>query len=106
MINLLANAVKYSPEGGNITVRVARQATNAILEVVDEGIGIPEEARAQIFDTFFRAGNVSPRSSGFGIGLYIVKKIVEGHEGRIEVESAEGEGSTFRVVLPLLQEAE
>ncbi len=71
-----------------------------MLEVADEGIGIPTEAQARLFEPFYRAGNVSPQSSGFGIGLFVVHEIVTRHGGRIEVESAEGAGSRFRVVLP------
>jgi signal transduction histidine kinase len=99
--NLVSNAVKYGPERGIVEVRVGCQEGNAVLEVTDQGIGIPEEARARLFEPFFRAGNVGPRTSGLGIGLYIVQEIVARHGGRISVMSAEGTGSTFRVTLPL-----
>jgi two-component system CheB/CheR fusion protein len=98
--NLLSNAVKYSPAGGTVTVRVAVEANEVALEVADQGIGIPAEAQARLFEAFYRAGNVSPQSSGFGIGLYVVEEIVRRHGGRITVESREGAGSRFRVVLP------
>jgi signal transduction histidine kinase len=103
--NLLSNAVKYSPADGTIRVRLAREAAEAILEVVDEGIGIPQTAQARLFEPFYRAGNVGDGTSGFGIGLYVVHEIVQRHGGRIEVESAEGQGSAFRIVLPLLEHA-
>ena len=99
--NLLSNAVKYSPAGGTVRIRVARQDGAAMLEVADEGIGIPAEAQPQLFEPFFRAGNVGPTASGFGLGLYIVHEIVQRHGGHVEVESAEGRGTALRVVLPL-----
>jgi signal transduction histidine kinase len=98
--NLLTNAVKYSPEGGRVALRVAVEGDAVVLDVADQGIGIPAEAQARLFEAFYRAGNVSPQSSGFGIGLYVVQEIVKRHGGRIEVESTEGAGSCFRVVLP------
>lgn len=99
--NLLSNAVKYSPGGGTIHVRVARQAGESLLEVADEGIGIPAEAQAHLFEPFYRARNVGALVSGFGLGLYIVQEIVQRHGGRVEVESAEGQGTTLRITLPL-----
>ncbi len=99
--NLLSNAVKYSPQGGAVQVWVRHTATDAIVEVHDRGIGIPAEAQAQLFEPFYRASNVGPEVSGFGLGLHIVREIVQRHGGRIEVESTEGQGSTFRVVVPL-----
>lgn len=99
--NIVSNAVKYSPDDGTVRVRVGRQEREVFLEVTDQGIGIPEEAQAHLFEPFFRAGNVGSRTSGFGIGLYIVREIVVRHGGRIAVASSEGQGSTFRVLLPL-----
>lgn len=98
--NLLSNAVKYSPQGGQVQVRVGQTATDTVVEVSDQGIGIPAAAQAQLFEPFFRASNVGTQASGFGLGLHIVCEIVQRHGGRIEVESTEGRGSTFRVVLP------
>jgi signal transduction histidine kinase len=100
--NLLSNAVKYSPEGGRVEVRVAQQAAEVVLEVRDQGIGIPADAQAQLFEPFYRAGNVSPQSSGFGIGLYVVQEIVKAHGGTVEVTSRPGEGTTFTIRLPLM----
>ena len=65
-------------------------------------MGVPAEEQARLFEPFYRAGNVGSGTSGFGIGLYVVREIVQRHGGRIEVESSEGQGSAFRVVLPLL----
>jgi len=98
--NLLNNAVKYSPDGGPIRVGVARQDTAVTVAVTDTGIGIPQDAQAHLFETYYRASNVGP-ISGFGVGLHVVRAIVERHGGRITVESVEGQGSTFRIVLPL-----
>jgi PAS domain S-box-containing protein len=98
--NLLSNAVKYSPAGGVVRVRVGQTATDAIVEVADQGIGISLEAQARLFEPFYRAQNVGQISSGFGLGLHIVGEIVQRHGGRMEVESTEGQGSTFRVLLP------
>ncbi|MDP9310180.1 MAG: HAMP domain-containing histidine kinase [Chloroflexota bacterium] len=98
--NLLSNAVKYSPHGGPVQVHVTRTPMEAVLEVADRSIGIPAEAQAHLFDAFYRARNVGSQISGFGLGLHIVHEIVQRHGGRIEVDSTEGVGSTFRVVLP------
>ncbi len=102
--NLVGNAIKYSPDGGPIDVRISRQGATVRVEVKDQGIGIPESAQAQLFQRFFRASNVSVKGiGGLGIGLYVVKEIVELHGGTVEVTSAEGKGSTFAIHLPLLE---
>lgn len=102
MLNLLSNAVKYSPPRGLVRLCLRQTATEAILEVIDQGIGIPEHVQRQIFQPFFRAENIDVQVSGFGLGLYIVQNIVERHEGTIALESTEGAGSIFRIRLPLL----
>jgi PAS domain S-box-containing protein len=102
--NLLGNAVKYSPEGGKVVVRVGREEDDAgswaAIAVSDEGIGIPAADLPHLFERFRRGGNVA-NIGGTGIGLAGAKQIVEQHGGTIGVESAEGEGSTFTVRLPL-----
>ena len=99
--NLLHNAVKYSPNGGEIAVRVLRRGTEAHIEVADQGIGIPVQAQAQLFERFYRARNATSLGiGGLGIGLAVVTDIVARHGGRVEVASVEGEGSTFTVCLP------
>jgi signal transduction histidine kinase len=104
--NLVSNAVKFTPSGGRVTVRVARREDRALVEVSDSGIGIPRGERDRLFERFFRASTVSERQiEGTGLGLYITKAIVEAHNGRITVESEEGEGTTFRVELPLPEAA-
>jgi signal transduction histidine kinase len=100
--NLVQNAIKYSPSGGRIQVRIEPQSDTAKLCVSDEGIGIPQTAIPQVFDRFYRAPNVDPqRITGMGIGLYVVKEIVTLHGGTVGVESGEGKGTTFTVTLPL-----
>ncbi|MBV9788611.1 MAG: ATP-binding protein, partial [Chloroflexi bacterium] len=74
----------------------------AQISVTDQGIGIPQAAQARLWEAFYRAANASQHSGGFGVGLFIVHEIVQRHGGAIAVQSAEGEGSTFTVSLPLL----
>jgi PAS domain S-box-containing protein len=105
--NLIQNALKYSPTGGVVGVRVYRQNDRAYLAVSDQGIGIPAAAQPDLFQQFYRATNVETQQiQGMGIGLYVVKEIVSLHNGEITVESREGEGSTFTVSLPLYQAPE
>jgi signal transduction histidine kinase len=106
LLNLVENAIKYSPRGGQVHVRVARRNDQAEVAVTDEGIGIPEEARAHLFERFYRAPNATAaRINGTGIGLYVIREIVTLHGGSIAVTSAEGRGSTFTVSLPVLAES-
>lgn len=101
--NLIGNAVKYSPAGGVIEVQLLRQGGECALRVRDRGIGIPAEALPRLFERFFRADNArTTHIAGIGMGLAIVRDIVELHGGRVEVVSKEGEGSTFTVILPLI----
>jgi signal transduction histidine kinase len=100
--NLIANAIKYSPAGGAITVGIAIQDARAHITVSDSGLGISSDALPHLFKRFYRV----PRSStqqiaGSGIGLHVVKEIVAGHGGTVDVSSTEGVGSTFTVYLPL-----
>jgi PAS domain S-box-containing protein len=102
--NLVQNAIKYSPAGGPVRVRVEAQANMATVVVSDEGIGIPAASLPHLFQRFYRATNGS-YISGLGVGLYVVKEIVTRHGGHIEVDSVEGQGSTFTVWLPALDNA-
>jgi signal transduction histidine kinase len=100
--NLVDNAVKYSPEGGEIVVRLWREGEEARLSVTDQGIGIPSEDLPRLFERFHRGTNVDDRRfAGMGLGLYICRGIVQEHGGRIWASSQVGEGSTFQVALPL-----
>jgi len=101
--NLVENAIKYSPKGGTIRVRLTLEHGEAVVSVADQGVGIPPDQIGRLFDRFFRARNISPASfGGLGLGLYIVRDIVEHHGGRVWVESEPGVGSTFYVAVPLL----
>jgi two-component system, sensor histidine kinase and response regulator len=100
LTNLLTNAVKYSPEKSQITFELRQNADQVIFEIRDEGIGIPEADQVRLFEPFHRASNVG-EAQGTGLGLAIVKQYGKLHGGTIEVESAVGKGSTFRVFLPV-----
>jgi two-component system phosphate regulon sensor histidine kinase PhoR len=102
VLNLLDNALKYNRPGGAVRVRVAGGDREALLEVRDTGIGIPADALPRIFERFYRVDKGRSRDEGgTGLGLAIVKHVAQQHGGRVEVESALGEGSAFRVRLPL-----
>ncbi len=96
--NLLSNAIKYSPDGGNVQVRLTCEDNKVMFQVQDEGIGIPTEHQQNLFKSFSRASNVGT-IAGTGLGLSIVKKCVELHGGQIAVRSQVGIGTTFTVTL-------
>ena len=98
--NLMENAVKYTPENGNVHVSVEVNGDFLVLRVEDTGIGIPKKDQPYIFDKFYRTDQAIDHFSGTGLGLSIVKSIVEQHAGRIWVDSRSGVGSTFTVMLP------
>jgi len=98
--NLLINAVQYTPEGGEITVREKAEKDQIVFQVLDTGLGIPLPDQAYIFDKFYRAANVPDNAPGSGLGLAIVKSIVENHKGRVWLDSTPGKGSNFTVVFP------
>lgn len=103
LLNLLQNAIKYSPDGGPIQVKMTRTASEVALSVTDHGMGIPADAVPHLFERFYRAPPVrSEHISGMGIGLYVVGEIVALHGGEITVSSTEGVGSTFTVRLPII----
>jgi signal transduction histidine kinase len=100
--NLVENGIKYSPQGGEVCVKVWRDDEEAHLSVTDRGIGIPEKDLPRVFERFFRGDNVDDRSfAGMGLGLFICRGIAEQHGGRISVTSRPGRGSAFRVDLPI-----
>ncbi len=101
--NLMDNAIKYSTSEGKITLRVLPTQKQIILQVVDTGAGIPAIDLPYVFDKFYRASNTDIEISGTGLGLAIVKSIVENHNGRIWVDSTVDAGSTFTVVLPVIE---
>lgn len=98
--NLLSNAIKYSPRGGDIQFTLVCQDNQAKFCIQDQGIGIPQKDQAKLFEAFYRAGNVR-KIQGTGLGLAIVKRCVDLQQGEILVESQEGVGTTFTVILPL-----
>jgi signal transduction histidine kinase len=99
--NLVSNAIKFTPPGGTVDVRLTSGDAYVRLEVSDTGLGIPENEREKLFERFFRSQTALERQiQGTGLGLYISKAIVEAHGGRIGVQSAEGQGTTFVVELP------
>jgi len=99
--NVLQNAIKYSPEGGEIEVRLDADPPFIELSICDPGIGIPPEALDQLFQRYYRADNAEVnRIHGMGVGLYLVKEIVKLHGGTVHVSSQEGIGSTFTIRLP------
>jgi signal transduction histidine kinase len=106
MSNLVTNAIKYTPKGGHLSVRLEQGDGRARLEVSDDGIGMTEAMRAQVFDLFVQAKQSLDRSrGGLGLGLTVVRQLVEMHEGQVSVESeGEGKGSRFIVDLPLAVE--
>jgi heavy metal sensor kinase len=102
IVNLLDNAIKYTPAGGRVRLSVTHSGADALLEVSDDGIGIPEEALAHVFKRFYRVdGSRSREQGGAGLGLSIVESICSAHGARVEVSSTPGQGSTFRVRAPL-----
>ena len=104
--NLVENAIKYSPQGGEVRVTVWRENGEARLTVSDPGIGIPPADLLHVFDRFQRAGNVDDRRfAGMGLGLYICRQVVREHGGRIWVTSQLGSGSTFHVALPVANQS-
>lgn len=103
--NLVTNAIKYSPAGGEVQVSIQEKEEHLLLSVKDFGIGIPADRQSKVFEQFYRANNYRQAISGMGIGLYISAEIVHRSGGEISVNSKEGVGSTFYVQLPLNQTA-
>jgi two-component system NtrC family sensor kinase len=104
MGNLLSNAIKYTQHSGKITVRALPEEGQIIIQVSDNGPGIPLADQPYIFDKFYRASNIPQDTPGTGLGLAIVKSIVENHQGRIWVDSTIGQGTTFTLVLPVAEQ--
>jgi signal transduction histidine kinase len=100
--NLISNALKFTPPGGHVAVRTSRHADVCVIEVSDDGMGISDEDQVRLFQRFFRTASATDQAiQGTGLGLAIVQAIVEAHDGVITVKSVEGEGTVFRVELPL-----
>jgi two-component system phosphate regulon sensor histidine kinase PhoR len=104
VVNLVHNAVKFSPDGGDVTVRVTRDDDHVAVAVEDHGVGIPKAAQERVFERFYKVDRARLRAGeggGTGLGLAIARHVVEQHGGRITVDSEEGVGSTFRFALPI-----
>jgi two-component system OmpR family sensor kinase len=101
LLNLLDNAVKYTPENGSVTINGRREKAQVVIEIQDTGIGIPESDRKYIFNRFYRSEAARFAAAGTGLGLSIAQRTIELHNGHIEVESEAQHGTTFRVYLPL-----
>ena len=100
--NLMENAEKYSPPGTTINVRLTRNDKEALIDIIDEGIGIPKSERYKIFEKFYRIGNENTRKTkGTGLGLYIVKHVVDLHKGKITFENNQPAGSIFKMSFPI-----
>jgi signal transduction histidine kinase len=105
IVNLLDNAIKYTPNGGRVRLQITRQDGHAVLDVVDDGVGIPTEALPHVFKRFFRVDDSRSREQGgAGLGLSIVKSICAAHGAQVEVSSVLGQGSRFRIRQPLVGE--
>jgi signal transduction histidine kinase len=101
LANLVDNAVKYSPDGGEIQIRACASDRRIEIAVEDGGIGIPHDAQARIFEKFFRVdANLNRGVGGAGLGLYIARELTEQMDGRLTLRSVEGRGSIFEVELP------
>ena len=106
LVNLIDNAINYTPEGGRIQVRTYRVNSHSVFEVIDSGIGIAADALPQIFERFYRADKARSRDiGGAGLGLSIVKAICSAHNAEIKVESSPGKGADFRVIFPVANKA-
>ena len=101
LLNLVDNAIKYTPEGGRITIRIADAGLHSILEVADTGPGIPENLQTRIFERFYRVDESRSRGNGgTGLGLAIAKWAVEACRGQLTLEKTARPGGTFRITLP------
>ena len=99
--NLLDNAARHSPAAGTVTVTARRLADDLVIEVADEGPGIPPDQRARVFERFTRGGRAAAHSGGTGLGLAIARRLVQAHGGKIWIESEPGMGSKFSFLLPV-----
>ena len=106
LVNLLDNAIKYTRTNGHVVVTTGAAENNAVLRVSDDGVGIPAASLPHVFERFYRAEKARSRGvSGFGLGLSIVDAVCRAHGGAVSIESAEGQGTTVTVKLPIQLEA-
>jgi two-component system phosphate regulon sensor histidine kinase PhoR len=102
LLNLLSNAIKYTPKSGHLQMRTDGCDGEVVISIRDNGVGIPQESLPLVFEKFYRVPTSEQIAQGSGLGLFICKRIVEAHLGKIEVESKVGEGTCFTVHLPRL----
>jgi signal transduction histidine kinase len=101
LINLLENAVKYSPKPANIEASIQIIKDNTVIEIADQGLGIPESEKKKVFEKFYRVGSEDTRKTkGTGLGLFIVNEIIKAHQGTISILDNQPQGTRFRIVLP------
>ena len=105
LLNLLSNALKFTPEGGRIELRALRRDSHVEISVIDTGVGIAKEDQEAVFEEFRQVGDAVHRREGTGLGLALVRKFVELHGGQMSLESELGKGSTFSFTLPATQHA-
>jgi len=101
LVNVLQNALQYTPKGGHIHLRTTHvsAADEVVIEISDNGVGMTQEEQARAFERFYRADEARS-TRGFGLGLAIVKRVMDTHQGRVEIDSTPGEGSTVRLIFP------
>lgn len=102
VVNLLENAVKYSPTGDEVKIKLYKEGTNIVFEVADKGVGITDENKTKVFEKFYRVGNEDTRKTkGTGLGLYIVKTMLQAHQGNVTILDNQPRGTIFKVALPV-----
>jgi signal transduction histidine kinase len=102
LLNLLANALKFTPDGGSVTLRACKSDPEVVISIIDTGIGIRKEDHEMIFEEFSQSGdNYTSKQEGTGLGLALSRRLAELHGGHLKVESEPGQGSTFTFTLPI-----
>ncbi|MEK7568006.1 MAG: ATP-binding protein [Patescibacteria group bacterium] len=105
--NLIENSIKYSPQGGHVTIELRNRGTEIFVSVIDEGMGIPKDEQKKIFNRFYRAPSAAKiESEGSGLGLYLARNIIDGHGGKIWFESEVGKGTSFYFTIPVSKRSE